>query len=113
MDLYMIVIKLLAIAFVIGIVALPIVIIMKMVRRPKPLFCAMCGTEGRPRRQTRGSFLIEIVLWLLFIIPGLIYSLWRVSTRRSVCAACGSDNVMPLDSPVARKLRAEFHPLKA
>ena len=50
-----------------------------------PLYCVTCGTTGRPKRVTRGSLLIELVLWLCFIVPGLIYSLWRLSTRHTAC----------------------------
>ena len=67
--------------------------------------CMVCGTEAKPRSRTRGSFLIELVLWLMFIVPGLLYSLWRLSTREKVCPACGSPNMVPLDSPAAEHHR--------
>ena len=66
------------------------------------LYCPNCGTVGRPKKVTRGSFLIELFLWLMFIVPGLIYSIWRLSTRASVCPACGAPNMIPTDSPKAR-----------
>jgi hypothetical protein len=44
------------------------------------MICQDCGAQGTPKSHTRGSILIELVLWLLFIIPGLLYSLWRLST---------------------------------
>lgn len=69
--------------------------------------CKDCGTTGHAQRVTRGSLLIEIVLWLCFLIPGLLYSLWRLSTRYSACRACGSKNIVPLASPVGAKLAAE------
>lgn len=69
-----------------------------------PLVCTTCGYLGPTRRHTRGSLLIEIVLWLLFIVPGLVYSLWRLSTRRRVCAACGNDTLVPPDTPKGRQL---------
>jgi len=65
--------------------------------------CTNCGYEGKAKFKTKGSFLIEIVLWLLFIIPGLIYSLWRISaSKMMVCPGCDNINTMiPADSPKA------------
>lgn len=63
--------------------------------------CMQCGTDGPPETVTRGSIGIEIVLWLCFIVPGLIYSLWRLTTRHQACATCGSDNLVPTHTPAA------------
>lgn len=68
------------------------------------LVCITCGHHGPTKPQTRGSFAIELVLWLLFIVPGLLYSLWRLSTRRHVCSACGGATLVPPDTPAGRKL---------
>ena len=76
--------------------------------KPGPaMVCTNCGHFGKTSTRTRGSILIEIVLWLCFIIPGIIYSLWRLTTRRRVCSACGNENTVPADTPVGRKLLAE------
>lgn len=74
--------------------------------------CLACGHEGRTKKITRGSFFIEIILWLCFLIPGLIYSIWRLSTRHDVCANCGGTSIVPLASPVlvAAKLKANPEP---
>ena len=66
------------------------------------LYCSNCGTVGTPKARTKGSFIIEVFLWLCFILPGVIYSLWRLTSREKVCPACGSPNMIPLDSPKAR-----------
>jgi hypothetical protein len=68
------------------------------------LVCTQCGTVGDIARSTKGSFLIELILWLCFLIPGLIYSVWRLTTRAKVCRCCGSSTLVPVDSPVGRKL---------
>lgn len=68
------------------------------------MLCTTCGTVGEGKTKTGGSLLIEIVLWLCFIIPGLIYSLWRLTTRKRACAACGAATLVPRDSPIAQKL---------
>ena len=72
------------------------------------LICPNCGTIGNPKKHTKGSFIIEIVLWLFFIIPGVIYSFWRLTTRKKKCRSCGAENMVPLNSPVGIKLRSQF-----
>lgn len=56
---------------------------------------------------TRGHILIEIILWLCFLIPGVIYSIWRHSTRYDVCGSCGASTLVPVGSPVARTFMKE------
>ena len=69
--------------------------------------CKACGFVGAPDTAVRGSLWIEIVLWLCFIIPGLVYSLWRSNSRHDACRKCGSIEVIPADSPIGRKIVAE------
>lgn len=69
------------------------------------MFCKSCGHEGEPSTHTPGSIWIELVLWLPWMVPGLIYSLWRLNRRRKVCASCESADIIPWDSPMARSLR--------
>ena len=71
--------------------------------------CAACGTVGKPKTVTRGSFLIEIVLWLCFLVPGLIYTIWRLTTRGAACRACGGDQLLPLDTPGGRAAAVRFN----
>lgn len=68
-------------------------------------FCPGCGGVGEPRRENRGSLLVEVLLWLL-CLPGMIYSYWRRSTKIEKCAYCGKLGVLPVDSPEARAIRA-------
>jgi hypothetical protein len=70
----------------------------------RPMVCVTCGHHGPTKSHTKGSMLLEIVLWLLLIVPGLIYSIWRVSSRSKVCAACGGPTLVPADTPAGRKL---------
>jgi len=69
--------------------------------------CVNCGHQGKPKLLTKGSFGIEIVLWICFIIPGLIYSIWRQTTKYPACPTCKSANLIPLDSPAAQKILAK------
>ncbi len=73
----------------------------------KPMICAACGSTGDPKLETPGSFLVELLLWCFLLLPGLIYSLWRISARRKVCGACGGQTLIPLNSPRGRKLQQE------
>ena len=76
-------------------------------RSEESLICTTCGAQtDMPQSTARCSFAIEVVLWLALIIPGLLYSLWRQSTRRKVCPACGSATLILADTPDGRK-RAE------
>ncbi len=59
--------------------------------------CPNCGYEGPSVRRTRGSIGIEAVLWLCFLLPGLIYSLWRASTRAKTCPRCSSEHVVSME----------------
>lgn len=66
--------------------------------------CATCGYIGRPKLETKGSFLFEVCLWLLFCAPGLIYSLWRLTSRSKVCPQCSAPSMIPATSPRGRQL---------
>ncbi len=78
--------------------------------RGSTVHCMTCGTDAPAQKRTRGSIWIEVILWLLFIVPGLVYSLWRLSTRRDVCAACGSEAIVPVDAPAAISHRKSLAP---
>ena len=76
--------------------------------------CTNCGYEGEPVSYTPGSFWIELALWICFVVPGLIYSIWRLSARKKVCPECKSPYMIPLDTPMGEKLHQELpkeHPL--
>lgn len=71
------------------------------------MYCQNCGAVGVPKSRVKGSFLVEIVLWLCFLIPGLIYSIWRLTTKEKVCPTCGAPNMIPTDSPRAKAALAK------
>jgi hypothetical protein len=70
----------------------------------KKLVCTQCGYIGKAEGAIKGSALVEIFLWFLLIIPGLIYSVWRSSSRYKVCPKCKSPSLIPVDSPRAKKI---------
>lgn len=47
---------------------------------------------------------MELMLWALLLIPGILYTAWRWSTSdKKLCAMCGSESLIPVDSPRARE----------
>lgn len=70
------------------------------------MFCTACHSEMKPKTEVPGSVLIEIVLWLSIILPGLIYSIWRLSNKKKICRTCGSTEIIPTNSPMAKKLKS-------
>lgn len=68
--------------------------------------CTECGYIGRSVSITPGRFYIELCLWLL-IVPGILYSFWRLSGRHKGCPMCGG-KMIKLTSPMGRKLYREF-----
>lgn len=73
-----------------------------------PVICSSCGAVGATQTITPGSFFIELILWCFFIIPGLIYSIWRLTQKRVGCGACGSSTLLPLNSPRGQQLQREL-----
>lgn len=78
-------------------------IIIKYRRRPDML-CLRCHTVGEPKMKTGGDGCMEVFLWLAFIVPGILYSLWRSSSTHGICRSCGSSELVPLDSPRAMEI---------
>ena len=66
--------------------------------------CTNCGYQGEAGTQTPGSFLAEVALWLCFIVPGVIYSVWRLTARRKVCPQCKQPTMIPIDTPKGQEL---------
>ncbi len=64
--------------------------------------CTNCGYMGKAKTITRGSLGIEIALWLLFLFPGFIYTLWRFTSKFKGCSKCNKDSLIPADSPKAQ-----------
>ena len=75
-------------------------------KQARSLYCTTCGIifdKDRIITITRGSILMELMLWLCFFVPGLIYSLWRVTTKAKGCPACKSTSIIPATSPIAQQ----------
>lgn len=70
------------------------------------MVCLRCEDAAEPARVTPGSIWIEIVLWLAFLVPGLVYSIWRLTARHHACPNCGGADLVPLHSSAARRVLA-------
>lgn len=71
--------------------------------------CRQCGYEGPAEPQSPGKTWVEGVFWIAFLVPGLIYSLWRLFGRRYLCPRCKAADgqvTVPLGRKVAMVLRA-------
>ena len=66
--------------------------------------CTTCGYTGYPKTKVKGSLITEIILWLLFLVPGILYSIWRLASKEKACPKCGHPNMIPIDTPMGRKL---------
>lgn len=69
--------------------------------------CRMCRHIGPLELNKKGKLSIETILWVLFLIPGLVYSIWRRTGRWFACPDGGSYHLVPLRSPMGRDALAK------
>lgn len=91
----------------------------KLKPMPKPIpaptvliaskICTRCGSASGAS-QMPGSGWIEVVLWLAYIVPGVIYSIWRRSKKYEACPACGCKDLIPMATPAGQRLVKQYHP---
>lgn len=62
-------------------------------KRPK-YFCTFCKTP-QSSANLRGHLAIELILYLFYIVPGLIYSIWRRSNPPDICPSCNHNSLVP------------------
>jgi hypothetical protein len=72
----------------------------------KTTICTACGHIGQPQTVTKGHILLEVALWLMMLVPGIIYSIWRLTSRHQACEMCGGTGLIPFNSPVGQQLIA-------
>ncbi|MHB8767352.1 MAG: hypothetical protein ACYDA8_23850 [Deferrisomatales bacterium] len=56
--------------------------------RDVTLRCRHCGYAGPAEPLAPGRAVVEALLWIAFLIPGVLYSLWRLFGRRYLCPRC-------------------------
>lgn len=95
------------------IVGLSINLIRSFNTKPIVSICPNCGSVTSPETKYRGNFAIELILWLCFLIPGLIYTIWRATSKYSACPACGHTGMIPLNTPNGKLLEEKFRTASA
>jgi len=73
------------------------------------MICPNCGFQGSPLKRP-GSFKMELLLWCFFLVPGLIYTIWRYSSSQKFCPKCNRPGMISVDSPRGQKLLKEYQP---
>ena len=68
----------------------------------KQFVCTSCGYIGSPIKVSRGNGLVQLILLLCAIIPGILYMIWR--NKHSACAKCRNATIIPVDSPMGKSI---------
>lgn len=78
--------------------------------------CQQCGYFGFETTQTKGSFGVEIALWILglltfgfLLLIALPYTIWRFCSKTKACPKCGGTTMIPVDTPVGKELMKKFN----
>lgn len=68
--------------------------------------CTKCGHVGYPEMVSPGNGCVALLLFAFFIIPGVIYVAWMMTSEKLVfCRKCGGKNTMiPAESERGRQL---------
>lgn len=75
--------------------------------QPVHYLCTQCGAQtSAPLKVPPGSPWVALALAVPFVMPGIIYTVWRYSMRRTLCPTCGHAQLIPADAPLARTWRA-------
>jgi hypothetical protein len=94
-----------------GIVALLVALVFTLVvlrqARQPDMYCPHCGNVGPAEPGRKGSPAMEFVLWLCFFVPGLLYTVWRRTSRPEVCGTCHQRGLIPTDSPRVAAMRRQ------
>lgn len=69
--------------------------------------CVQCCQAVAPRLP--GSGWIELILWLCYLVPGLIYSIWRRSEGAIICPYCKTPTMVPVHSPAGQAILSRMN----
>ena len=70
----------------------------------KKYLCLECGCQREPVMANRGMLIIELFMWLLYILPGVIYSIWRRVRKQEICPNCRTPSVVLTSSSRAMNM---------
>jgi hypothetical protein len=66
--------------------------------------CSRCSYVGKPVLIKEGNVFLEILLWLLIVVPGVFYTAWRQSCRYYGCPNCKAKKMAPVNSLRGKEL---------
>ena len=73
----------------------------------RTLYCTACKNKtGSPK--LKGHLLIEVILWLCYIVPGLIYTIWRRQGEASLCPFCNNETLIPFANVGQREVECTW-----
>ena len=58
------------------------------------IHCPNCSYDGKPQTFMKGSWVMELLLWILFFPIGLIYTIYRSTSAHKGCPKCGYQYVV-------------------
>ncbi len=64
--------------------------------------CTVCNFIGKPK--LKGSGGVELLLWICYLVPGLIYHVWRHSDKGNKCPECDNTAMIPVHTPKAQDI---------
>ncbi|MEW5917896.1 MAG: hypothetical protein AB1762_15950 [Gemmatimonadota bacterium] len=72
---------------------------------PPGYVCTSCGHQTvRVDRVKPGSGWLTATLLCLFVVPGVVYWVWRHTSKQDRCPLCGRASTIPAESPIGRSL---------
>lgn len=69
--------------------------------------CKNCEEVGGVTTKLLGTGWVEAVLYLFYIAPGIIFSVWRRKGAKQVCSACGSDQLVAAKTRAGKQIIAD------
>lgn len=66
--------------------------------------CRSCESVAFPKTEKPGSMLFGICLFFVFVVPGVLYAIWRITNQTEVCSFCGSEDLVPKYSPAGERI---------
>lgn len=71
----------------------------------RSLVCTSCGQETvRPDRVKPGTGWLTATLLCLFVVPGVVYWVWRTAMKEDRCPMCRRATLIPSASPIGRAI---------
>jgi len=79
----------------------------------EPMVCKDCHFCGYPQIALKGKLVFEILLWCCYLVPGLLYTIWRRTNKVKVCEKCQGSNLIPANSPLGQQIIKEHEKKEA